>query len=137
MKHHRFCDDCWMPLRGDSDINLCWDCQRLRIVRNHPEQVVKDPALVRLAFENGIIIDQTKDGVSVREIFAYEDKNEEWRNDLNKINIRYKSKHGRKLPFDAAWDKAARASQKRTAAKYPSDNLDIIKRKGGKDYIGV
>lgn len=128
--HSRICEDCWQSFRTEyKNVTLCWDCQRVRMIKDHPEIAWHNDKLLRLAFENGLVIERTPDGVTVRDIFDYEDDDQLWREDLNKIVARHKRKYGKRLTMERAWNLTAIAARKRAAAKYPTDRLKLIAQK--------
>lgn len=123
MYYSRICENCWSPFRTQyKNVKLCWDCERLEIIKRHPEVAIKDARMQRHAFDNGITFEYTEEGIKVREFFTYEDKDEQWRSDLNKIKTRAR-RHGWNIPDVMAWDLAAMASMRRAAAKYAPKKL--------------
>lgn len=68
-------------------------------------------ALMKLAFEDGIVIEKTDDGVTVSNRFK-QGGDEQWRIDLRKVETDAQD-NGEHISFDIAWKRNAKEQLKR------------------------
>lgn len=125
----RTCYECLYPFATDNPKSrICWECSRVLLVKKHPELAMHDAKLAKLAFDNGILVRIEPDGsLKVTDLFEYQDGDERWRGDLNKIRQRAR-RRGKFIPYSRAWQIAAKVAAKRAAAKY-RDPKDVIQKR--------
>ena len=108
----RICGQCLTPYTSTNKSKVCsWDCAKLQALEKHPGWALRNEIVAQLAFEEGIVIEQTEEGLTISNRFTPED-DEQWRLDLHDIK-RKAREAGRPVSFEMAWNKTAERAKQR------------------------
>lgn len=125
----RICGQClneYQPNNPNSSV-CSWDCAKIQLLEKHPGWALRNETLARLAFDEGIVIEKTDEGLTISNRFMPDD-DEQWRLDLHDIK-RKAREAGRPVSFEVAWNKTAERAIQRALNEYPDTRQQVIERK--------